>query len=269
MSISKFVVITFPDESKAAEGVRALKELHSNGAIALYGHAVIERDAKGTLSIKQKAGEGPLGVGVGALVGGLLGLFGGPMGAAVGVAGGGLLGGFRDLFNLGVGEEFVAAVSKDLTAGKFAIVAEISEDWVSPLDTRMGTLGATVLREEREDVIDDEIQRNADARKAEKARLKAERDREKAEKIQAKLSTRIAETEEKLKRIAEKARTRLDHEKQEADAKIMALQEQATKLQPDAKRQIEERIAEMRADHDQRQGKIQKAWDLTQEALRM
>ena len=32
---SKLVVITFPDEKKAYEGVRALRELHGEGIISL------------------------------------------------------------------------------------------------------------------------------------------------------------------------------------------------------------------------------------------
>src|SRR6266478_4235086 len=100
--MSKFVVTTFDSEAKAYEGTRALKELHSEGNITLYGMVVVTKDAGGKLSVKEGTDE-LTGTAVGSLVGVLVGLFGGPAGVVVGLTTGMLLGGISDLLNVGVG----------------------------------------------------------------------------------------------------------------------------------------------------------------------
>jgi hypothetical protein len=48
---------------------------------------------------------------------------------ALGLAAGGAVGGVRDLRQAEVSDEFLETVQRDLTPGKFAVVAEVSEDW--------------------------------------------------------------------------------------------------------------------------------------------
>ena len=111
--MSKFVVIVFPSEAQAYEGTRALTELHAEGSLTLYGMAVIAKDAEANVSIKESADAGPLETAIGgALVGGLVGVIGGPVGALAGVTAGGLMGSIADLFNYGVGADFVARKSR-------------------------------------------------------------------------------------------------------------------------------------------------------------
>ena len=71
--MSQFVVVVFPNEARAYEGTRALKALHCEGSLTLYGMAVIAKDVAGKFSVKEAADAGPLGTAVGALVGGLVG----------------------------------------------------------------------------------------------------------------------------------------------------------------------------------------------------
>ena len=47
--MQKFIVVTFDDESKAYEGVRELEQLHQEGSVAVFGTAVVQRDATGSL----------------------------------------------------------------------------------------------------------------------------------------------------------------------------------------------------------------------------
>jgi uncharacterized membrane protein len=84
----------------------ALQELHQDGSVSVYGASVLYRDPNGSLSMEERADSGPLGLGVGALVGGLIGLFGGPVGAVVGLAGGAIVGSVRDVMYLEVSDEF-------------------------------------------------------------------------------------------------------------------------------------------------------------------
>ena len=91
--MTKYIVVTFPNESKAYEGRRALTDLHAEGSITVYGSAVIAKEMDGRISIKETVDSGPLGMSVGALVGGLVGVLGGPVGVAVGLGTGSILGG--------------------------------------------------------------------------------------------------------------------------------------------------------------------------------
>lgn len=181
--MSTFAMMVFEDEKKAYEGLHAVQALHAEGSLTVWGTDVLQRDADGRISILKRDDEGPLGTGLGALAGGLVGLFGGPLGAAVGVALGATVGGVGDLVHLGVSEEFLAAVERDLAPGKFAVIAEIVEEWVVPLDTRMEDLGAKVVREDRVAFEADLIEKRVSARKARLAQLEAEHEERKKERF--------------------------------------------------------------------------------------
>jgi len=264
--MNKFIVVIFPDEAKAYEGARALKELHAEASLALYGVAVVTKGADGKLTVKQAADTGPLGVAVGALVGGLTGLLGGPAGAAMGMSAGALIGSLGDLFNVGVGTDFLDKVSKELSAGKTAIVAEVAEDWVTPLDSRMSAIGGTVVRQWRTDFEDEMIENDVTARKAEIAKLKEEVSHASGQ-AKAKLTARINEANAKLKNASDRMEAQIVRRQHEMDAKISVLQGQAAKATADAKAKINRRISDLRADHERRSVKLKQAWKLTKEAL--
>ncbi|HXV30478.1 MAG TPA: DUF1269 domain-containing protein, partial [Sinorhizobium sp.] len=172
--MNKFIVVIFPGETQAYQASRALRELHAEGSLTLYGMAVVAKDPQGNVSIKESADAGPLGTAVGALVGGLVGVIGGPVGVLAGAGGGALLGSLADLFNYGVGADFLMKVSTALAPGRTAVIAEVAENWTIPLDTRMEALGGTVLRTWRADFEDEQIEKEMAARRADFEQLKAE-----------------------------------------------------------------------------------------------
>jgi len=265
--MSKFVVAILPDEKKAFEALSALKQLHADGTVTLYDAAVAQRKPDGTLEIKQGPDEGPIGLAVGALLGGLVGLFGGPAGGAVGLATGSLLGSWRDYMHAGVGDEFLEKIGQDMAPGSFAVVAEMSEDWLAPVDAKIEALGGKVMREYRDEFVDDLIEKRADAVANDLEQRKTEHAGAKAEKMGAKLQKRIDETRQDLQKTASKARERLEQKKDEVNAKIEALEQQAAKAKPDTRKRIEDRIAEIRDELQAREQKLNHAFDLAQEAL--
>jgi uncharacterized membrane protein len=264
--MNKFVVLTFPDETKASAGTRALRELHREGSLTLYGMAVVAKDANGSLAVRERATMGPIGTLVGALVGGSFGLLGGPVGAAIGVTGGTLLGGWRDVYNLGVSETFLDEVSQRLTPGKAAVVAEVDEDWVTPLDRRMETIGGSVVREWRLDFEDELDQREVVTRSAEVAQLKAEC-AQAGEETRAKLKAQVDDSQMRLQEASKRAQAWIARRGQETDAKIHALQDQAATANADRKAKLDQRITELRADYERRSAKLKQALELTKEAL--
>ncbi len=262
----KILVATFADESKAYEGSRILKELDVEGSIAVFAMAVIAKDASGKVNVRQVTDQGPLGTAVGLFVGSVLGLFGGPAGV-VAAAGAGTLGGaLYDLARVGVGEDFLADVGRQLQSGKSAVVAEVSEEWVMPVDTRLEAAGGVVLRRARQEVVDAQIERDAAAFKTEIANLKAELARATKE-YRAKLEAKIEAVKGKLRATQDRTKATLAAVTEENEAKIKTLQAKLAKAQGDAKAKLDARIAEGRAEHKRRSEKLHQAWELTKQAL--
>jgi uncharacterized membrane protein len=259
--MSKFVVTTFSTEAKAYEGTRALKELHAEGELSLYGLAVIAKDAGGKLSIK----EAPDDL-TGTALGSLVGVLGGPAGVVVGMTTGMMLGSISDLFNIGVGTDFLDKVSGELAPGKAAVIAEVDEDWVMPLNTRMEAIGGFVARQWRSGFEDDQVAKETAARKAELAQLKAELAQSGAN-AKAKLQTRINEVKAKLDELSSQAQTKLQKLDKDTDAKISALNGQIAKASSETKARIKQRVVELRADQDRRAAKLREAGALIKEAL--
>lgn len=263
--MSKFVVTTFTTEANAYEGTRVLKDLHREGEITLYGLAVIAKDAGGKPSIKE-APDDLTGTALGSLVGALVGVLGGPAGVLVGMTAGMMLGSISDLLNLGVGTDFLNKVSGELAPGKAAVIAEIDEDWVTPLNARMEAIGGTVAREWRSDFEDAQVAKETAARRAELAQLKAEFAQSRAD-AKAKLQTRINEVKAKLDQLASDAQTKLQKLDNDTKAKINSLNDQIAKANAETKSRIKQRLADLRADHDRRAAKLKEAGSLIKEAL--
>ena len=119
-----YVAVVFDDTSKAYEGLHALWQLDSAGDITLYGTAVVHRDDDWGLQVDTKetypAAATAAGIGVGTL-----------------------------LSALAVASDFVLGI------GQSAVIADVSEDWISVIDSRMRDLGGIVYRRLWSDVRDD------------------------------------------------------------------------------------------------------------------
>ena len=128
---------------------------------------------------------------------------------AIGAASGLALGALFDVDNARIGEDFLDDVSKSLTPNKVAVVAEVEEEWTTPVDTRMEALGGTVLRralwEVEKTVNDEEIA----AMKADLKQLKAEISQANADR-KAKLQKKIDQLEAKIDAKIVKAAQRQD-----------------------------------------------------------
>jgi hypothetical protein len=58
----------------------------------------------------------------------------------------------------GIDLKFLDDVSKTLDVGKTAVLAEIEQSWVSPLEQRLTQQGGTVFRRFRTDLVDDQLE---------------------------------------------------------------------------------------------------------------
>lgn len=265
--MDKILVVIFDDENKAYEGSKTLQDLHNEGSLTLYAKAVIAKDASGHVSVKQTDDEGPVGTGVGLLTGSLIGLLGGPVGFVVGASAGMFSGMIYDLANLGVGEDFLHEVGQYLEPGKAAVVAEVWEAWVLPVDNSMQAIGGVVFRRMRGDIEDAQIERDVAAFKAEAAELKAEYNQATGE-AKAKLQAKIDAAQAKLQATQGSIKAKIEASQQEAEAKIKSLQEQSAKAQGERKAKMEAHIAELKADQKRRSDLLHQAWELTKEAMK-
>ena len=77
---------------------------------------------------------------------------------------------------------------------------------------------------------------------------------------------RVEEARAKCQDVCDRSQARLERLREETDAKIEALLDQAPETM-DGKEKIERRIAEIRADYDRRAAQLQQARELTEDAL--
>jgi len=220
------LVVVFDNETKAYEGKKELTQLDNEGSISVYGYAVVAKNSDGTASIKQGDDVGPLGTLAGTALGSLIGALFGPAGLAVGATAGLSGGASFDLLNAGVGEDFIDDVSKALTRGKVAVVAEVEEDWTTPVDTRMEGIGGTVYRRALSDVTHQVHQENVAAMKADMAQLKAEHAQARADR-KAKLETKINQLDSKIQDQLQKAKDDRQAAERKAQAKVEILKSKA------------------------------------------
>jgi uncharacterized membrane protein len=224
--MDRMLVVVFDSESKAYEGQKALLQLDDEGSISVYAQAVLAKRADGTTSIKQADDVAPFGSLIGTSLGSLIGLLGGPAGLAIGAAAGLAAGGGFDLDNARIGGDFLEDVKKALSPGAVAVVAEIEEDWTTPVDTRMEALGGNVLRRALSEVRETVDREEMAAMKADLAQMKAEHAQARADR-QGKLREKISGLEAKIKDRLQKARERQQAAERQAQAKAQLLKSKA------------------------------------------
>lgn len=253
--MERMLVVIFDDESKTYQGSHALKQLDAEGSIAIYAESVIKKNADGTVTVKQSEEDLPIRTLGGTAIGGIIGLLEGPIGLGIGAVAGALAGSIGDLHVAGVDAEYLDEVSTALTPGKCAVLADVSEEWVTPVDTRMEALGGVVYRTDRKTVEDDERARDVAALRAEIDQLKAEYAQARADR-RAALKAKIDKLETRLQAKLDQARQRSEQIKSETEAKVQALQKKAEKAQGDIKATLDARVKHIRGEYEQSQAKL-------------
>lgn len=208
--MERIIAVVFDNEKKAYEGKNALLQVERNGDIVIYGGAVVTKHADGTASVKEFDDLGGIGGITGTAVGSLIGLLGGPVGMLVGAASGFAVGAIADVDyydNARVGEDFVGDVLKSFTPNKVALVAEIDEDWTTPVDVQMETIGGIVFRRSMWEAREVSNQKEIAAMNADLAQLEAEQAKASADR-KAKLQKKIDQLQAKIDAQQKKAKDR-------------------------------------------------------------
>jgi uncharacterized membrane protein len=264
--MNKMLIAVFETETKAYEGLSALKGLHANGDITLYANAVISKDQNGQVRIKDSADEGPIGTGVGLLTGSLLGLLGGPVGLAIGAFTGSMAGLIYDVDVDDVNSTFVSDVSEALGKGKTAVVCEIDETWTVPVDTKLQALDGVVFRRLRYEVEDEQLSREAEAISNEYKQLKEEFN-EAREADKAKINASIEKLKNKAKVASDQLKKKTDDTRSQFDAKVNAMKSQMKNANDRRKAKLQKRIDVLTEEYNARTAKLKQASKLVSEAF--
>ena len=166
--MDNYVAIVFDNDSKAYEGLHALWNLDAQGDITVHGAAVMHRDHYGYADVATKDTDPgvrtAIGIGLGALLGALAGPIGSAAGAAaaaagtgaaIGAASGGVVGLAADAAKSGEHEQAAYEGGFVLPRDKSAVIAEVSEQWTTPIDTMASRLGGRVYRRSKGDINSD------------------------------------------------------------------------------------------------------------------
>lgn len=153
--MENILIVVFDSEGSAYEGLNYLNQLDRSGVVNVYAGWVIEKEADGRITEKGWQGNFVFHTISETASGLLIGLFGGPAGVGIGPTIGGLTGINRDLHVSGVNGHFVNDVAAVLKPGKFAMVADVNEEYVTPIDTRMEAMGGAVFRTKKQHFEDE------------------------------------------------------------------------------------------------------------------
>jgi len=193
------IAVNFVDDANAYETLTKLKELDSQGQIAIAGAAVVLRAEDGSITVKDEvADSGYTGTATGGIVGLVIGILGGPFGVLLGGATGVLIGSLFDLEDADETESVLEDISRSARAGHTALLAHVSEQSPDVVDAAVEQLGGTVVRRPAEDV-EAEIAAAEDAQRA--AKMAARKHLQEQRRAQAKerIQEKLAELKAKLR----------------------------------------------------------------------
>jgi multidrug resistance efflux pump len=145
---------------------------------------------------------------------------------AIGAAAGLAVGAAVDVNNAGIGYDFIDDVTKVLLPNRVAVIAEIDEDWTTPVDNRMEAIGGIVFRRALSDVKQTIHDEHIAAMKADMAQMKAEHAQARADR-QAKLHEKINQLDSKLQAQLQKAKEQRQAAERQAQAKVDILKAKA------------------------------------------
>ena len=261
--MERLLAIIVDTEAKAFEATRALKQLDDEGNIAVYSGAVIEKMADGKIVEKKHAYEFPIVAASGTAIGAVIGLLaGGPLGmaggAVVGGMGGGVLGSFADIYRADVSADFLDEVSKNLTPGKFAVIADVNEEWITPVDTEMERFGAIVFRTAKGSFEAEQRAKEIEAVRAEINRVKTELAHAHDDR-KAKLQAQVSKLEAKLQAQVNEAEKALKQMKSDTDAKVKTLQAHVKKAGAEAKSSLTAQVKHIQHDFEESDKKLRHA----------
>jgi uncharacterized membrane protein len=159
----QLVVAAFQDEKTAKAALKELKHAQRAQLIKIENAAVLRKDEKGKLHIKETGDlSGGRGAAFGGVAGAAIGLLAGPalvVPAAVGALVGGLTAKLRDK---GFADARLKALGEGLTPGSSAIIAVVEHKWVGNLEEALAEIETDLLTLELQADIAEQLEAGHD-----------------------------------------------------------------------------------------------------------
>ena len=222
--MNRMLVVIFNEASQVFEGRDALKSLDHEDSIALHAYAIITRKADGTI-VDEEDHHAGFGLPRETSLRNLIDHFDKTTKVAISTAADALAPGAKQ-DEARVVSDFANDVSKQMTPGKFALVAEIDEEWTPWINLRMSELGGVVYRCPLPDVKDVAESADLSAMKADLADMKAKHARARAGQ-KAKLLEKINQLDAKIQQHLQKEKERREATEVKDKAKVGALEAKA------------------------------------------
>jgi uncharacterized membrane protein len=148
----ELVLAVFEDEETAATVYKDLHQAEKDHKVDLENVALVHKKADGKIELKEEAEKLAGEAGIGALVGGALGILAGPMGVVAFGAMGAALGGIAaKLDDVGFDDSGLNNLGEDLQPGESAIVAVLDSEFNEKLVSEFKSNGARVAVEQLPD----------------------------------------------------------------------------------------------------------------------
>lgn len=258
--MKKLLVAVFDTNEEAFNCTVAINELHRNGDISVFGTVVLEKDSEGEVQLQQSKGTGGKSWALGFLGGSLLGAFSGPSGLALGASLGGLTGLCVDMNRAGVDVSFIDEVSGAIEPGMTALVVDLDENWTTPIDSCVDAHNGIVFRRNRDDVVEDQLQRESEALTQECDELKAEMEST-TDEGKASIQKNLDKLKEKSEEIQRLITERIEDVKAESSSKTDALKAQLVTASENGKEKVEKRLTSLEESFNKSKLKLQNSID--------
>lgn len=249
--MDKMLVAVFGDESRADEGSRSIRALDAEGQIDAFSIDIVVRAERGKVTARESSDPGALGRGVRLFTRSLCLALGAPEGFATASVAGTCGSPLLELSRIGIGGDFLADVARRLLPGRVAVVAEIWEQWVIPVNSRLEAMGGVILRREREENPAAQLEREKAALEVEIAELMHGHARSVGV-YRRGLEARLRAVQETLRAVQGRALAELADAQTEHEAKMAVVQAKLATAKGVVKASLEARVSERRAEHQRR-----------------
>lgn len=253
--MDKMFVAIFESEKQASAAAGAMNDLRDDGILLVYASGVIVKDV-GRISIveftsDQDGSDSVLGIATRSLIE----LLAKPVYSVDEVDSQATAVKLMEITSAGVDAVFLDEITRHLSPGKAAIVAEIEEESATAMDTLIESLGGMMFRCVRRELMFAQIAKELDVLHNEIQIL----ERQLLQSLggsRMRLQGRLALARTGLLATQDRARHRATAIKREAEAKIVLLQERAAKAEAGMKSRLERLADEVRVDYLNRAAKL-------------
>lgn len=158
----ELILAVFEDESQASDAFQALKSAEKEKLIDLENVVVIHKEDEGKIHVKETAESISGEAGLGAIIGGALGILAGPVGMVLFATTGAVLGGLSaKLDDVGFDDSRLKRLGEALQPGKSAVLAVIENKAKNEIVSKLESLGAEVATESLPKDIGEEIEKGS------------------------------------------------------------------------------------------------------------